>query len=77
MTVLLLLVHITKEGNLFMLQVPIIIPSALLIVPAPLEMNSIIMHFDHLTLNTHSYKVIAHIHFNTEPKEYYFKHIYR
>ena len=58
-------------------QVPVIIPSPSLKVPAPLDIKKIIMHFTNLTLNRHSHKVIAHTHLNTEPKGYYFKQISR
>lgn len=39
--------------------------------------KKITMHYNNLTLNRHSYKVVKHIHINTIEKGYYFKQIYK
>lgn len=73
MTVLLPLVHITVRKESF--HFPVFFYSSIS-TPQGISIK-LLMYFNNLTLNTHSYKDIAHVHVNIEPKGYYFKRIYR
>lgn len=64
MTVLLPLVHITVRKESF--HFPVFFYSSIS-TPQGISIK-LLMYFNNLTLNTHSYKDIAHVHVNIEPK---------